>query len=139
MASQAKKPKKKKIKWHFDRAWKEFSIFIRVRDGGKCFTCGIIKPWKEMQAGHFHHGWLDFHTKNVNCQDPRCNKWLRGNLAEYALRLQVRYGSDILIELDDAKREQRKGLEKNGKKYTREVLDLIYYHYKAKNEEAPCL
>ena len=39
------------------KAWSLFSQYIRRKYSDKlgnceCFTCGIVKPWKEMQCGH---------------------------------------------------------------------------------------
>lgn len=31
-----------------------FSQFIRIRDKGKCYTCGLQKHWKEMQIWYTH-------------------------------------------------------------------------------------
>ena len=49
-----KKPKRKTLRL---KAWRLFSQYIRRKyadkDGNcECFTCGVIKPWKEMQASH---------------------------------------------------------------------------------------
>ena len=40
-----------------DKAWKLFSQYIRRKYSDSlgncsCFTCGVIKPWKELQCGH---------------------------------------------------------------------------------------
>ena len=39
------------------KAWSLFSQYIRRKYSDRlgndtCFTCGIVKPWKEMQCGH---------------------------------------------------------------------------------------
>jgi hypothetical protein len=74
------------------KAWKIFSQYIRQRDKGICFTCGTKKPWKEMHAGHFKHGRLDFDEMNVHCQCIYCNTYLHGNLGEYGIKLVKKYG-----------------------------------------------
>jgi hypothetical protein len=74
------------------KAWKLFSSYIRQRDKGICFTCGVQKHWKEMHAGHFKHGRLDFDPMNVNCQCAYCNTYNHGNLGEYGVRLVKKYG-----------------------------------------------
>lgn len=78
------------------KAWKAFSDYVRKRDAVgdyvACFTCDTIKHWKEMQAGHFKHGVLDFDEINIHGQCVRCNKYLSGNLSVYAERLIYRYG-----------------------------------------------
>lgn len=83
-----------------------FSIYIRQRDKGVCFTCGVIKPWKEQQAGHYVsrvHNSLRFDERNVHCQCVGCNIFKHGALDVYALNLQSRYGNDILKELNQKK------------------------------------
>ncbi len=82
------------------KAWKLHSEIVRRLEGGKCFTCFTIKPWKEMHAGHYiHKESLDFNRKNIHCQCAGCNKWKGGNLKEYAIRLEEKYGFGILQEL----------------------------------------
>lgn len=82
-----------------DKLWKVFSRYIRLRDNGTCFTCGVKKHYKEMQAGHFIHNVLDFDEMNINCQCARCNKFLQGAGATYAMRLLDKYGAEEFNEL----------------------------------------
>lgn len=77
---KSNKPKKNKKRSQkqilHDKLWNIFSIYIRRRDGGVCFTCNERKwdeelgEWtiKGMQAGHFYHNVLDFDEMNINCQ-----------------------------------------------------------------------
>ncbi len=62
------------------------------KDGNiQCFTCSSKKPLKQMHCGHFipranlvfRFDW----TYNLRPQCPNCNVTLRGNLIEYAKRL----------------------------------------------------
>ena len=100
-----RKPLSRRLK---QRAWDLQSELIRRSEGGKCFTCDIIKPWKEMQAGHYiHKECLDFNRKNIHCQCVGCNKWRSGNREEYALRLEKKYGYGILQELKTASYEDK--------------------------------
>jgi hypothetical protein len=85
-----------------ERAIKSFNAFIRERDGYVCYTCGRHGLRGEMDAGHFvtaTHEPTRFNEINVHCQCKRCNKYLHGNLAEYAGRLTVDYGHKIIQEL----------------------------------------
>ena len=78
-----------------DNCWKLCSEYVRRRDLGRCITCGIIKDWKEQHAGHLVHGKttpIYFNEFNVNCQCPRCNRHLGGNLAVYAIKLVQKIG-----------------------------------------------
>jgi hypothetical protein len=85
LTRQIKKPIRKKSKSPYrkahDKAWKEFSKFIRNRDPF-CYTCGAPTT----QAGHLFHNKLDFFESNVHGQCTRCNHFLSGNLGEYTAR-----------------------------------------------------
>ena len=103
-----KKPSKR-INWK-KRFWKIFSEYIRRRDDGHCFTCGAIKYWKQMDAGHYVSAGkspppLYFSEKNVNCQCTSCNRFKHGNLEVYALRLCQKYGNGILEELETTRNQ----------------------------------
>lgn len=82
------------------KLWNIFSIYIRLRDKGVCFTCSTRKwdeelgEWtiKGFNAGHFRHGVLDFDEQNIHCQCIRCNHHLSGNGVEYARRLTKQIG-----------------------------------------------
>jgi len=88
------------------RADKEFSKYIRERDEGVCYTCGVKKPIAQMQAGHFVtracHA-LRWDERNVHCQCFRCNIPLKGNLDTYAFKLTQEYGPKILEEFQREK------------------------------------
>jgi hypothetical protein len=91
-----------------ERAWDAFSIWVRSKNADSngmvsCFTCGTVKPWREMQAGHFYHGTLDFNIYNVNVQCVRCNKWLHGNGVEYYPAMLRMYGQEIIDQLNELK------------------------------------
>jgi 5-methylcytosine-specific restriction endonuclease McrA len=86
---------------------KVVSEYIRRRDKGVCFTCGNTKEWKYQQAGHFVsrvYGNLRYYEKNINCQCYVCNVMRHGNMDEYAIKLQRKYGPGILEELNKFKK-----------------------------------
>lgn len=62
----------------------------------ECFTCGIRKPWKELDAGHFQTR-AKYATRwdpmNVRPQCKRCNMTNGGHQFEFALRLDQEHGS----------------------------------------------
>lgn len=96
------------VKKEFDRV---FSIFIRQRDKGICFTCGDTKWWKYQQNGHYvsrTHMSLRYDEKNCNCQCMGCNVFRHGNMDMYALALIKKYGVGILEELNKKKNTIRK-------------------------------
>lgn len=90
--------------------WEIFSQYIRLRDKGRCFTCGKKRDWKQMHAGHYIPRSicgevLYFDERNVNCQCSGCNTFRHGNLVYYALQLREKYGEGILEDLQRIKKE----------------------------------
>ena len=105
--------------------WDIFSKYIRLRDKGICFTCGAEKHWKELQAGHFVHGVLDYDEMNINAQCVKCNLYNSGNGVEYTLRLIRKYG---LEKVEDLK--ARATLALAGELYEDEWLKERIQHYR---------
>jgi len=104
--------KKKKDKNSISSLKKEldrvFSIFIRKRDKGVCFTCGTRKPWKYMQNGHFvsrQYLSIRWDETNCNCQCAGCNVFKHGNMVEYSLRMIEKYGLEYIEELNKKKNQ----------------------------------
>ena len=89
--------------------WIIFSKYIRLRDGGMCFSCGKKDDWKNLDAGHYIPKTaglaLYFDEKNVNSQCTYCNRFMHGNLSQYALALRMKYGETILEELEWKRRK----------------------------------
>lgn len=106
--------KSKTVTAYKNRLWQVFSEYIRKKNADHagmvtCVTCGAVKHWKEIQAGHYHaksHGMsLYFDERNVHPQCAGCNLFKSGNLTAYALFLQKTYGPKILKVLDEKRRE----------------------------------
>lgn len=87
------------------RAWKAIGAFIRSEEK-HCCTCGAVGT----EVGHFKHNGdkpnknlggneLWYFRKNLHLQCGRCNRWMSGNLAEYAVFLEEKYGAGILQEI----------------------------------------
>ena len=120
------------------RAWKQFSLYIRLRDclettGTKerlmCCTCRRLVPFKQAQAGHFIGGRTNsilFIESNCHGQDVGCNVFLRGNYDRYLIFMLDKYGEEWVRYLANQKNEI--------KKYT--VQDLLEKeaYYKEKYE-----
>ena len=126
------KPKAKRVKSLHNKAWDLWSIYIRTRDKGQCFTCPA-RSWNEelgeydirgMQAGHYRHGVRDFDDKNIHCQCVTCNKWKHGKLDIYGRRLIEKYGLEEYVKLN-----ARCDLAQKGEKLTedeyRELIEEI--------------
>lgn len=92
--------------WYKKELDRVFSVYIRMRDDGVCFTCGNEKWWKYQQNGHYvSRSYLStrFDEENCHCQCVACNMFKKGNYVEYALRLTRVYGRGILERLDKKK------------------------------------
>jgi hypothetical protein len=88
-----------------------FSKYVRYRDGEfkrgewlvECITCGVEKPLKQMQAGHFvsrRVNKLRFEEMNVNAQCVGCNMYKQGEQYLYSKNLDAKYGegtADVLM------------------------------------------
>ena len=91
----------KKKAFSDDKLWKVFSIFIRRRDANeegyvKCFTCSLMKHWKEMDCGHGiprQHWGTRYNEKNNHAQCKRCNGFEGGRMDVYKMEVDKRYGS----------------------------------------------
>ena len=84
-----------------------FSLWIRNREQ-KCFTCGSDK---NLQCGHYISRRiyaLRWDEQNCQTQCLRCNVLMHGNMPTFALKLQQKYGKDILEKLDQKKNNKFK-------------------------------
>lgn len=96
------------------RLWAIFSEYIRRKDADvdgnvRCFTCGKVSHWKELDAGHYFAKTngvaMYFDERNVHPQCTGCNRFRHGNLPMYAINLRKKYGDGILEQLDEARRK----------------------------------
>lgn len=101
------------LKKHADRY---FSLYIRTRDADEdglvpCITCGIKKPIKEMQNGHFisrRVNILRYDEQNCNGQCIKCNMYGQGEQYLYSLALDEKYGKGTAESLVQRKNEYHK-------------------------------
>lgn len=87
-----KKPTLKSLK---NKCWALFSEYVRRKNADingteRCYTCGALAHWKELQAGHAIGGrhnavLLDESICRPQCQ--RCNIFLRGNYPIFTSKL----------------------------------------------------
>jgi len=97
-----KKPKKMTVTKAKKEADKWFSLYIRRRDQGQCFTCPKKGEIVEMQDGHYisrNHLNTRYDEQNNHCQCVGCNVFKAGNMPAYTLALMNKYGDDIIKEL----------------------------------------
>lgn len=103
--------KKHSLSWWKKKADTVYSRLIRLRYADKngyvkCFTCGVKKPWKEMQNGHYiPRNYLSTRFEDANCRPQcfSCNVCKSGNYDEYAYRLVKENGENILQYLNSRK------------------------------------
>lgn len=134
----ARKLKKGSIAWHKDKAWKQFSKYIRLRDclstmgsqdEGMCYTCDRVYPFKSLQAGHFVDGRtasILFDENLVNAQCYSCNVMKSGNKDSYTPKMIHKWG---LERVEQMWRQKNKVHQ-----WTREELDDIRKNYKEEFE-----
>lgn len=107
--------KKKTYKQLKHLADKLFSFYIRQRgidDFGNnyCITCGVQKPWKELQNGHYvtrNCMALRYDEQNCHPQCMGCNVFQKGRLDIYAIRLMELYGDKILNDLNSRRKSKK--------------------------------
>ncbi len=120
--------------------WKWFSLYIRLRDAPdngqgfqRCFTCGKVSHFKEMDAGHYvrqkNHKATVYEEKNVHAQCKNCNMILNGNEAVHAQRIDERYGKGTAEQLEA---QGRVLFKKRSFDEVKEMSDE--YRFKAKDE-----
>jgi hypothetical protein len=80
-------------------------VRLRARDENgncKCFTCGKVQHWTEMDAGHFvgrNNKATILDVRNCHPQCVHCNRWVSGAKDRYLERMVERYGGEVAKEL----------------------------------------
>lgn len=104
-----KKPKKRKKSTAKASAWKWMSRYIRMKAAdqngyAECVTCGAVKHWKDLDAGHFHSknkgNSAFFLEENVHCQCVTCNRFQDSNGPRFSVYMREMYGDEFLESLD---------------------------------------
>lgn len=121
---------KKPIKTLKKNADAAFSLYIRHRDSKEilgerktqCITCGVWKPVKEMQCGHFVSrvcSKLRYDEQNCNGQCFSCNVMKHGDLYQYAKQLDLKHGDGTADRLHNQRSEYFKLTEE----FLQKVID----------------
>ena len=95
---------------------KVFQFYIRLRDVmpggyGRCISCGKIKPFDHLQAGHFFgraHFSTRWHEDNVNAECEWDNCWNGEHLLTYKENLIKKIGIQRFKLLELTKNQTRK-------------------------------
>jgi len=80
-----------------------FSLYIRHRDNGVCYTCGVQKMPSEMQCGHYvSRTKLALRWDEYNChtQCYPCNCMKHGDIITYREHLVRDFGEDFVERLE---------------------------------------
>ncbi len=106
---------KHSLSWHKKKTWSSCSKYVRLLhsiDGCcRCYTCGIVKPIKQMQAGHGFSGRgnsILFELDIIRPQCYGCNCCSSGKLDVFTYNLRKELGSKRFDELFALKNTQRK-------------------------------
>ena len=113
--------------------WDWVSKYIRLRDTDDngyctCCTCGTVKHWKDMQAGHFRsrkHNATAWDSRNIHAQCVSCNKFNDGEQFIHGQYIDKIYGDGTAPMLLAESKKTRKNP-------TDEELDEIKMAYRAK-------
>jgi hypothetical protein len=97
---------------------------------GECFTCGSMRHYTEVDAGHFMSRACmktRWDEKNVQFQCKRCNGFRSGEQYKFSIRLDELYGEGTAETLLIA--------SKMTARWSRDELEQMYHHYKRKVDE----
>lgn len=139
------KSSKSPLKKAKEKAWAQFSIYIRTRDclrftgdkdSGMCVTCKRPFPFKNLQAGHFiqgRSGSILFDERIVYSQCAHCNlnppRGLGGNYVEYFAFMEEEWGREMIEEFRQLKHETLKykifDYERVEEEYKSRVQELL--------------
>ena len=88
-----------------------FSQYVRKKEADKngiikCFTCDEAFNWKMMDCGHFvsrSNVFLRWDLRNLRPQCKTCNQYNSGELAKFALNLELEQPGIVASLLEDSK------------------------------------
>ena len=115
---------------------KVFALYIRLRDAMpsgyvRCISCGRIKPFEEVDCGHFH-GRMNMATRfdedNCHAECRFCNRMSADHLIKYRENLIKKIGQKkvdwLNVKAHSTKHFLDSELESMIEHYTREVKKL---------------
>lgn len=126
-----KGPTKKSVSALVRKLDRVFSEYIRLRDSKpygykyfKCISCGAVKPYEQMDCGHFigrTHMATRFDEKNSNGECKSCNRFSSDHIIYYQRNLVRKYGQEAVDMLIARGR--------GTKKWTVWELEILITHY----------
>ena len=131
-APKERKPRKKREKPDLvKRLDKVFAVYIRLRDimpsgYGKCISCGKIKPYKELDCGHFY-GRTNMATRfdedNCHAECIGCNRVSADHL--------IYYQENLIRKIGVSRFEALRARSNTTKKYSDDELEEKIARYTA--------
>lgn len=120
------------LKKELDKVFSQYIRHLYANEGNvECYTCGVVKPIKEMQNGHFQSRrhtstrWLHDNTiANCKPQCQKCNIWSEGEKWKFGKKLEAEYGVEAVEELVQ--------LSYKSVKYSKTDLEYLIQVYKDK-------
>tara|TARA_Y100000361_G_scaffold149290_1_gene163334 strand:+ start:2129 stop:2515 length:387 start_codon:yes stop_codon:yes gene_type:complete len=118
---------KSKLKKKLDAIFSKYIRWYYADANGyvECYTCGVTKPVKEMQCGHFQsrrHYATRWHTDNCKPQCVKCNMFMQGNIWVY--------GNKLKAEIGNVKFNKLIQLSNSTVKYTQQDYEEMIAYYK---------
>ena len=137
MSTTKKKPSVATLTRNLDKV---FSEYIRLRDSKaygynyfRCISCGQIKPFEQMDAGHFVsriHKATRWDEENVNGECRACNRMSADHIIWYQRNLEAKIGRDRVDMLLARGRQT--------KKWSAWELENLVKYYKQEIEKLKC-
>lgn len=122
----------KKLVKKLDAVFSQYTRWKYADDNGyvECYTCGVVKPVKEMQCGHFQsrkHRSTRWHEQNTRPQCVKCNMFSQGEQYIFGQKLEAELGKEAVEDLIR--------LSKSTVKMGKIDLELMIDDYKEKLKE----
>lgn len=127
--------KRKPVKSNPDpeaKLWKQFSIYIRVRDADRfgmcrCITSGKMIHWTNTDCGHGigrQHRATKYHEQNNHAQGRKHNRFEEGRKDLYSKEVDRRYGAGTWEKLEMLSRTTYK-------KLSPDEINVLTEHYRS--------
>ena len=133
--ASAKRVKKPSVATLVKKLDETFSLFIRLRDSRpfgykyfRCISCGQIKPFDQMDCGHFigrTHMATRFDEQNCHGECRGCNRFSSDHMIYYQRNLERAIGK-TKVDLLVARGHQTK-------KWSAYELEFLIRHYQEEN------
>lgn len=120
------------LKKELDKVFSQYIRHLYSDDNGnvECYTCGVVKPIKQMQNGHMQsrkHTSTRWHLNNCRPQCVKCNIYSEGE--------KIRFYRRLCSEIGDKEVEEVIQLSYKTEKYSKPDLIYLIDYYKQKLKE----